>query len=183
MSYLSTARHALSTVKRSPASCRSRPSAICDRAELPVHRISTRSSSVPPSSISLRSYKLRANAVLQHRAAPVPETWVVNAGSVSWASGWSAARRTIKDFVHRSGIPIRFNAIHASTPQVTDMSPLHSHTQCEAVNGFRPAVLTVLPRQLANNCEFSSRSTCARNASKVPVRPRATRNRVIARPG
>jgi hypothetical protein len=26
---------ALSTVKRSPASCRSRPSAICDRAELP----------------------------------------------------------------------------------------------------------------------------------------------------
>src|SRR5262247_304690 len=33
---------ALSTVKRSPASCRNKPSAICDRAEFPVHRISTR---------------------------------------------------------------------------------------------------------------------------------------------
>jgi hypothetical protein len=32
----------LSTVKRSLASRRSRPSAICDRAEFPVHRISTR---------------------------------------------------------------------------------------------------------------------------------------------
>src|ERR1700724_3698079 len=33
---------ALSTANRSPASCRSSPSAICERAEFPLHRISAR---------------------------------------------------------------------------------------------------------------------------------------------
>src|SRR6185437_9584244 len=54
---------ALSTVKRSPASCRNRPSAICDRAELPVQRMSTRFFSMLLSVLKKGLYRARRKPV------------------------------------------------------------------------------------------------------------------------